>query len=54
VAYFVSGAGGVELGGRPRSFRWAGVRAMSEMSSLPRNRGQHATTVLNVKRNCRK
>lgn len=53
VAYFVSGVGGAELGGRPSSLRWAGVRGMSEMSSLPRKRGQHAAIVLKEKINCR-
>lgn len=54
VAYLVSGVTGVELGGSPRSFRWAGVRGMSERSSLPRNRGQQAATMLNAKMNCRR
>lgn len=46
VEYFASGVGGAELGGRPSSLRWAGVRGMSKISSLLRKRGQHAANML--------
>ena len=46
VTYCEPGVGGVELGGRPRSFRCAGVRAMSEISSKGRKSGKSATITL--------
>jgi hypothetical protein len=40
------GVGGAEEGGRPRSLRWAGVRGMSERSSVWRKRGRRARRML--------
>lgn len=45
VLYVVSGAAGLELGGRPSSFRWAGVKGISAMSSGPRTSGRQATNM---------
>lgn len=42
VLYTVFGASGFELGGRPSSLRWAGVRGISDMSSGFRRRGAQA------------
>lgn len=39
VLYWDPGVGGAGLGGRPRSLRWAGVKAMSERSSAFLNNG---------------
>jgi hypothetical protein len=47
------GVGGAELGGRPRSFLWLGVRAMSERSSCRRTRGRKAMTMLTSGTACR-
>lgn len=38
----VPGVAGAELGGRPRSWRWAAVRGMSDISSLARSSGRSA------------
>jgi hypothetical protein len=46
VLYTEFGVAGLELGGRPSSFRWAGVRGMSERSSLGRTSGSSAKTML--------
>lgn len=48
VLYLVSGVAGFELGGRPSSFRWAGVRGISARSSLARTRGRHAMTMFHT------
>lgn len=47
------GVGGAELGGKPSSLRWPGVRGISERSSLGRKSGSRATPILNVKITCR-
>jgi hypothetical protein len=52
VAYFESGVGGTELGGRPSNFRWAVVRAISERSSFFLKAGHRATMMLNANTNC--
>jgi hypothetical protein len=46
VLYAEFGVAGRELGGRPSSFRWAGVRGMSERSSFGRTRGSNAKAML--------
>jgi len=46
VAYWEPGVGGAELGGRPRSFRCAGVKGISETSSGFRKRGRQAMRML--------
>ena len=46
VLYAEFGVAGRELGGRPSSFLWAGVRGMSERSSLGRTRGSNAKAML--------
>jgi hypothetical protein len=46
VLYTEFGVAGLELGGRPSSLRWAGVRGMSERSSLGRTRGRSAKRML--------
>jgi len=48
VLYAEFGVSGLELGGRPRSFRWAGVRGMSERSSAWRTRGSSALLILKI------
>ena len=40
--------GGAELGGRPRSERWAGVKAMSARSSFERSRGRQARPMFTI------
>lgn len=47
VLYADEGVAGFELGGRPRSLRWLGVRGMSERSSAGRTRGRRARPMLN-------
>ena len=46
VLYTEFGVAGLELDGRPSSFRCAGVRGMSERSSWGRASGSSATTML--------
>jgi hypothetical protein len=46
VLYTEFGVAGLELDGRPSSFRCAGVRGMSERSSWGRARGSSAKTML--------
>jgi len=46
VLYCEPEVGGFEVGGRPRSFLWAGVRGISDRSSGVRRRGQNATSIL--------
>jgi hypothetical protein len=46
VLYTELGLAGCELGGRPSSFRWAGVSGMSDMSSLGRTSGSSAKMML--------
>lgn len=46
VLYTEFGVAGRELDGRPSSFRWAGVRGMSERSSWGRTSGSSAKTML--------
>lgn len=41
-----AGVGGALMGGRPRRSRWAGVRGMSERSSLGRTKGRRARRML--------
>lgn len=45
VLYLVSGVAGLELGGRPSSFRWADVNGMSDRSSFARTSGRQAMTI---------
>lgn len=47
VLYTDPGVGGADEGPRPRSFRWPGVRGMSERSSFGRTSGNRATPILN-------
>lgn len=46
VLYTELGVAGLELGGRPSSFRWAGVSGMSDRSSLGRTSGSSAKAML--------
>lgn len=46
VLYTEFGVAGAELGGKPSSFRWAGVSGMSERSSLGRTSGSNAKATL--------
>ncbi len=46
VLYAELGVAGRELGGRPSSLRWAGVRGMSERSSWGRTSGSSAKAML--------
>lgn len=46
VLYAEPGVAAPELGGRPRSLRWLGVRGMSERSSAGRTKGSSATPIL--------
>lgn len=48
VLYTEPGVGGAEEGGRPSSFRWLGVRGMSEKSSLCRARGSRLVPMLKM------
>jgi hypothetical protein len=48
------GGGGADEGSRPRSWRWVGVRGMSEMSSFGRKRGRREEMMLMRRKRRRK
>lgn len=46
VLYAESGVGGTELGSKPSSRRWPGVKAISDRSSWGRIKGRQAIAIL--------